>query len=162
MQVQRTRLQGFRIKTGKRKGRVLSLRCSKSLRNSPEKDTASLLIHWEKNQKNSSIGYQDISPLCCVAQSCLTLWDAVNCDPPGSVVHGIILARILDWVAISYSRGIFLTRGSNPCLLGFLHWQADSFPTESPGKPIHLSTPCQKYILPSLLFIWHVHVSSKG
>ena len=50
-------------------------------------------------------------------------------------------------------QGIFLTQGSNPCLLGFLHWQADSFRTESPGKPIHLSTPCQKNILPSLLFI---------
>ena len=63
------------------------------------------LIHWEKNQKSNSIGYQDISPLCCVAQSCLTLCDAVNCGPPSSFVHGIILARTLEWVAISYSRG---------------------------------------------------------
>ena len=63
------------------------------------------LIHWEKNQKSNSIGYQDISPLCCVAQSCLTLCDAVNCSPPSSFVHGIILARTLEWVAISYSRG---------------------------------------------------------
>ena len=39
------------------------------------------------------------------AQSCLTLWDLVDCSPPGSSVHGILQARILEWVAISYSRG---------------------------------------------------------
>ena len=38
-----------------------------------------------------------------VAQSCPTLWDPMNCSPPGSSVHGILQARIL--VAISYSRG---------------------------------------------------------
>ena len=40
-----------------------------------------------------------------VAQSCLTLCDAVDCSPPGSYVHGILQARILEWVAISFSRG---------------------------------------------------------
>ena len=38
-------------------------------------------------------------------QSCLTLCDPVNCGPPGSSVCGIFQARILEWVAISYSRG---------------------------------------------------------
>ena len=40
-----------------------------------------------------------------VAQSCLTLCDPVDCSPPGSTVHGILQARILEWVAISFSRG---------------------------------------------------------
>ena len=40
-----------------------------------------------------------------VAQSCLTLWDPMDCSPPGSSVHGIPQARILEWVAISLSRG---------------------------------------------------------
>ena len=40
-----------------------------------------------------------------VTQSCLTLWDSVDCSPPGSSVHGILQARILGWVAISISRG---------------------------------------------------------
>ena len=40
-----------------------------------------------------------------VAQSCLTLCDPMDCGPPGSSVHGIFQARILDWVAISFSRG---------------------------------------------------------
>ena len=38
-------------------------------------------------------------------QSCLTLCDPVDCIPPGSYVHGIYQARILEWVAISFSRG---------------------------------------------------------
>ena len=39
-----------------------------------------------------------------VAQSCLTLGDPMDCGPPGSSVHGILQARILEWVAISFSR----------------------------------------------------------
>ena len=43
---------------------------------------------------------------CCVcAQLCLTLWSPVNCSPPGSSVHGIFQARILELVAITFSRG---------------------------------------------------------
>ena len=40
-----------------------------------------------------------------VVQSCLTLCDPVDCSTPGSSVHGILQARILEWVAISFSRG---------------------------------------------------------
>ena len=40
-----------------------------------------------------------------VAQSCLTLCDPIDCNPPGSSVHGIFQARILEWGAISSSRG---------------------------------------------------------
>ena len=39
-----------------------------------------------------------------VAQSCLTLCDPMDCSPPGSSVHGILQARVLGWVAISFSR----------------------------------------------------------
>ena len=40
-----------------------------------------------------------------VAQSCLTLCDPMDCSPPGSSVHGILQARVPEWVAISFSRG---------------------------------------------------------
>ena len=40
-----------------------------------------------------------------VAQSCPTLCDPVDCSLPGSSAHGILQARILEWVAISFSRG---------------------------------------------------------
>jgi len=40
-----------------------------------------------------------------VTQSCLTLYNPMDCSPPGSSVHGILQARILEWVAIPFSRG---------------------------------------------------------
>ena len=40
-----------------------------------------------------------------VAQSCLTLCDPKDGSPPGSSVHGLLQARMLDWDAISFSRG---------------------------------------------------------
>ena len=43
--------------------------------------------------------------LCLVAQLSLTLCDPMDCTLPGSSVHGISQARILEWVAISFSRG---------------------------------------------------------
>ena len=43
--------------------------------------------------------------LCLVSQSCLTLCDPMDCSPPGSLLMGILLARILEWVAMASSRG---------------------------------------------------------
>ena len=40
-----------------------------------------------------------------VTQSCLTLCEPINCSLPSSSVHGILQARVLEWVAISFSRG---------------------------------------------------------
>ena len=40
-----------------------------------------------------------------VTQLCLTLRNPMDCSPPGSSVHGILQARILEWVAIPFSRG---------------------------------------------------------
>ena len=42
--------------------------------------------------------------VCEVAQSCPTLCDPMDCSLPGSSAHGILQARILEWVAISFSR----------------------------------------------------------
>jgi len=41
----------------------------------------------------------------------------MDCSPPGSSVHGILQARILEWVAMPSLQMIFLTQGSNPDLL---------------------------------------------
>ena len=49
--------------------------------------------------------------VCEVAQSCMTLCNPVDCSLPSSSIHGIFQARVLEWVAISFSRGIFLTQG---------------------------------------------------
>ena len=40
-----------------------------------------------------------------VAQSCLTLWDPIDCSLPSSPVHGIFQAMVLEWIAFSFSRG---------------------------------------------------------
>ena len=48
-----------------------------------------------------------------VAQSCPTLCNRMDCRPPGSSVHGISQPRILEWVAMPSSRGIFPTQGLN-------------------------------------------------
>ena len=70
--------------------------------------------------------------LCSVHQLCLTLCDPIDCSPPGSFVHGILQARILERVAISSSSGSSPARGLNACL----SCTAGAFFTaESPGKP---------------------------
>ena len=48
-----------------------------------------------------------------VAQSCLTLCDPMDCGPPDSSVHGVLQARILEWVAIPFSKKSVLTQGLN-------------------------------------------------
>ena len=58
--------------------------------------------------------------------------DPMNCSLPGSSVHGILQAEILEWVAIFLLQGIFPTQGSNPSLL---HWQVGSLSAEPSGKP---------------------------
>ena len=52
-----------------------------------------------------------------VTQLCPTLCNPINCNPPGSSVHGILQARILEWVAIPCSRGFS----------GFGDWTRESF-----------------------------------
>ena len=47
---------------------------------------------------------------CLVAQSCPTYCDPMDCSPPSSSVHGLSQARLLEWVAISFSRGSFQPR----------------------------------------------------
>ena len=60
----------------------------------------------------------------------------------GSSVHGILQSRILEWVSILFSRGIFLTQGlnSSPAL------QADSLPFETPGKPQDMRKKDQNWV----------------
>ena len=73
-------------------------------------------------------------------QSCLTLYNHMNCSPPGSSVHGILQARIVEWDAMP-------SRGSSParnrtCLLCLLHWQAGSLLLVPPGKPFSMYRFC--------------------
>ena len=66
-----------------------------------------------------------------VTQSCPTLCNPMDCTLPGSSILGILQARILEWVAIPFSRGSSRP-GINP---GSPALQADSLPSKRPGKP---------------------------
>ena len=65
-------------------------------------------------------------------QSCLTLCDAIDSSPPGSSVHGILQARILDWVAISFSNACMHAKSLQSCPT--LCNPMDSSP---PGPSVH-------------------------
>ena len=78
-------------------------------------------------------------------QSCLTLCNFMDCSPPGSSVRGIVQARILEWVAISFSRRSPLSQRLN---LHLLHWQEDSLLLSHQRSPL-LST---MYIITCLYF----------
>ena len=86
-------------------------------------------------------------------QVCLTLCDPMDCSPPGSSVHGILLARILEWVALSSSRGLSLIP---PALAGRF------FTTSSTWKALLQYLLCTKHSgeltwLPSCI---HQHVNN--
>ena len=97
------------------------------------------VFHFLASLKSNSITY--------VHECMLSLFSRVqHCDPmgrspPGSSVHGILPARILEWVDISYSRGSSQPR-LNLCLL---FWQADSLPlshVESLYRPLQSQSNC--------------------
>ena len=71
-----------------------------------------------------------LSHFCCV-----WLCAPMDCSPPGSSVQRVLQARILEWVAMSSSRGSSQPRDRTNISLSLLHWQARSLPLEPPGMP---------------------------
>ena len=107
-----------------------------------------LLCPWDSPSKNTGVSCHFL--LQCmkvksqseVSQSCPTLSNPMDCSLPGSSVHGIFQARILEYYYFLL-QGIFLTQRLNPCLL---HWQVDSSPMSHLGSPILYSSVCQLYL----------------
>ena len=64
---------------------------------------------WDSPGKNTEVGchfcLQCMKVKSEVTQSCPTLSKAMNCSPPGSSIHGIFQARVLEWGAIAFSEG---------------------------------------------------------
>ena len=94
-------------------------------------------FHNMKIINNSTVRGTPFIP-CFVVISSLShvqlFWDPVDCSPPGSSVHGISQAWIMEWVAISFSMGssqpgIEPMSPASPALAGGI------FTTEPPGKP---------------------------
>ena len=71
---------------------------------------------------------------CSVLQLCPILCDPVDCSPAGSFVHGIIQARILEWIATSFSRDL-PNPGTEPVSLESPAFASGFFITAPPWKP---------------------------
>ena len=81
----------------------------------PDRQQPTRLPHtWDSSGKNTGVGCHFL--LQCiqvkneseVTQSCLTLSDPMDCSLPGSSVHGIFQARVLEWVAIAFSFSLLM------------------------------------------------------
>ena len=86
-----------------------------------------LTSKWLSEYHSSCPSFSSVCMFSHVQLSC----DPMDCSLP---VHGILQARILEWVAIPFSRGSSQARGWTD-VLGLLHCQARSLPVEPPGKP---------------------------
>ena len=91
-------------------------------------------IHTQSNNRELS-GCRHAKSI----QSCLTLCDPMNCYPPGSSVHGLLQARILEWVAMLSSRGSSWPRDWT-CISCGSCTAGGFFTTEPPANPRKLSS----------------------
>ena len=91
-----------------------------------------LLCVFYHNKKHIKKFWSDCLLACLVALSCPTLWDPMDGSPLGSSVHGIFQVRILEWIAISFSRDL-PGPGIEPVSPAL---QVDSLPAEPSGKPL--------------------------
>ena len=92
-----------------------------------------LSFHWKTVDWN----YMPAQTL----QSCPVLCNPMDCTPPGSSIHGILQAGILEWIAMPSSRGPSKTQRLNPHRLCLLHWQAVYLSLVPSGSPL-LKVPC--------------------
>ena len=104
---------------------------------------------WDSPDKNTGVGchfllqYMKVKCESEVAQSCPTLSDPMDCSPPGSSVHGIFQARVLEWSAIVFcidftlriQRISELSYGLLPgSVLTSFSWRAETPARGRPGK----------------------------
>ena len=88
-----------------------------------------------------------------VTQSCPPLCDPMDCSPPGSSVHGILQARILEWVATAFSRGPSWPRDQTWVFCK----QADSLPSELQESSRRTESTLKNWEGPA-----HMQISSLG
>ena len=103
-----------------------------------------LLCPWDSPGKNTGVGCHFL--LQCmkmkseseVAQSCPTLPDPTDCSLPGSSIHGIFQAGVLEWVAIAFSRfsSVQFSSVTQSCPT-----LCDPMNCSTPGLPVHHQLP---------------------
>ena len=85
-----------------------------------------------------------------ITQSCPALCNCMDCSPPGFSVHGILQARVLEWVAISFSQGLNL--GLLHCRQIFYHLSQQGRQDEGPDNTntqLQKPLPRTQWALPS-------------
>ena len=102
----------------------------------------------------------------CMHAKSLQLYLTLNpmdCSLPGFSVHGDSPSKNTGMGCHVLLQGIFLTQGSNPCLLCLLHWQTDSLPLVPPGKPgINIRTLLYRKLVASLVAQRLKHLPGMG
>ena len=87
----------------------------------------------------------------------LTLCDPMDCSPPGSSIHGILQARIVEWVAISFFRGSSPPRNQTQvsCILGrrFTIWVTREVPLIN--KEMQIKPIVRYHLTPKYVQIWY-------
>ena len=87
----------------------------------------------------AELNWTEYNILCVDAKSlqlCLTLCSSMDSSLPGSSVHGILQARILEWIAMPSSRGSSWSRDwTHVSYVSCTDWQVGSLPLVPPGKP---------------------------
>ena len=74
------------------------------LQSASSKYTFAFLSHWDLLPEYGLVHFEPAAAAAAKSlQSCLTLWDPIDGSPPGSPVPGILQARTLEWVAMSFS-----------------------------------------------------------
>ena len=106
-----------------------------------------ILIHWWRLRLLPCLGYHECVHVW-VTQLCLTVCDPMDCSPPGSSVHGILQARVLEWIATSFSRGSSWSKDQTQvsCIAGgfFTIWATGKTNSATINIRIHL---CFRLIL---------------
>ena len=104
-----------------------------------QKGPSSCETEWEVDLRRSMWMVQIATVMTLVPAKllhlCPTLCNPMDYSPPGSSVHGILQARMLEWVAMPSSRGSSRPRARTTSLLHLPLWQVGSLPPAPPGKP---------------------------
>ena len=116
----------------------MNMECMNIVNNSQKVETTQIILWWD-NWINKRWYAHAMKYFCCclVTKSCLTLCDSMGCSLPGSSVHGISQAKILEWVAVSFSRYLpnSGTESMSPA------WQANSLPLSHLEKSMKYYSP---------------------